>query len=172
MTNTVSFVSNHVLATVTGEVDGALEGTYKEYASKTTLASDSVSTLGEWQVNADEHTHVRFASELQPILLTITIRNNSLERALSFELSGFLYEAWNGVNLGEMNITRGVTYSIDNAAPVNNALYTSQIVNVEPTKTAVIVISLEITDTGISVNDFDNSFTMILSNVPNGEVGG
>lgn len=161
-----------MLATVTGEVDGALEGTYKEYASKTTLASDSVSTLGEWQVNADEHTHVRFASELQPILLTITIRNNSLERALSFELSGFLYEAWNGVNLGEMNITRGVTYSIDNAAPVNNALYTSQIVNVEPTKTAVIVISLEITDTGKSVNAFDNSFTMILRNVPNGEGGG
>ena len=161
VTNTVSFVSEHVLATVVGTVSGAEDKTFLYYAETTTTAQDAEGKLGTWQVGDS----VRFAQEDGPIVLTINITNNSSERSLSFDLFGFSYSAWNGINLDNTNITREVTYWVTNATPIVAATYVSGQVVVEPTKVATIEISLSVHNTGKSVNAFNNSFTMILRNI-------
>jgi len=164
VTNTVDFVSIHVLSTVTGTVTGAKTGTFTNYGPVSTLAGDPEGTLGTWAIGSA----TEFAVETEPIVITLTIVNNSDERSLSFELSGQAYTGFNGTNLGDTNIDRTCVYSINNLAPITNATYTSGAINVEALKTATIVITLDISDNGKSVTAFDNSFSTTLRNV--GEV--
>lgn len=165
VTNTISFVSDHVLATVVGTVSNAMEGSFINYASTTTTASDDNGVLGTWEVG----DNMQFASEDNEILVTLTITNNSLERSFSFELSGQKYSAWNGEDLDNTNVDRFVSYSINNENPVTNKRYLGGQVRVEPRKVAVIVISVGVHDTAKSVNNFNNSFTLDLRNLGEGE---
>ena len=174
VTNTVSFVSQHVLATVTGWVTGAYEGSFTDYTEltrgegkTTTTADDDDGVLGTWEIG----DNMQFANENAPIFVNITVKNNSLERRLSFELIGYQYGAWNGIDLGDKNIDRAVTYSIDNEVPASGT-YAGGEAQVEPLATATIVIRLDITNTGKSVSAFDNSFTMKLRNIGENTVYG
>jgi len=161
VTNTVDFTSIHVLSTVTGTVTGAEEGTFTNYGPVSTLAGDPEGKLGTWAIGSA----TEFANEQEPIVVTLTIVNNSDERSLSFELSGQAYTGFNGTNLGGTNIDRTCVYSINNASAITNATYTSGAINVEALKTATIVMTLDISDNGKSVTAFDNSFIATLRNV-------
>ncbi|MFA6860611.1 MAG: leucine-rich repeat domain-containing protein [Clostridia bacterium] len=161
VTNTVDFTSIHVLSTVSGTVTGAEEGTFTNYGPVSTLAGDEEGKLETWAIGSA----LEFANETEPVVVTLTIVNNSDERALSFELSGQAYEAFNGTNLGDTNIDRTCVYSINNATPVTNATYTSGAISIESLKTATIVMTLDISDNGKSVTGFNNSFSMTLRNV-------
>ena len=176
ITNTVSFVSEHVLATVTGEVTGALaetftnynEGTVGEGKTTTTDTRADTNQLGDWNIGTD----MQFFDENAPIYITITVINNSAERPLSFELTGYYYDAWNGSNLGDKNITRGVTYAITDGEGEISGVYAGGEAQVQPLEKATIVIRLDITDTGKSVTAFNNSFIMILRNIGANDVYG
>jgi len=161
VTNTVDFTSIHVLSTVSGTVTGAKAETFANYGPVSTLAGDEEGKLGTWAIGSA----MEFADETEPIVITLTIVNNSDERSLSFELSGQAYSAFNGTNLGDTNIDRICVYSINNATPVTNATYTSGAINIEALKTATIVMTLDISDNGKSVTAFNNSFSAILRNV-------
>jgi len=164
ITNTVDFVSIHVLSTVTGSVTGAKIGTFEDYGPVITLAGDEEGKLGTWAIGSA----MEFADETEPIVITLTIVNNSDERSLSFELGGQAYAGFNGTNLGDTNIDRTCIYSISNATPITNATYTSGAINVEPLKTATIVMTLDISDNGKSVTAFNNNFAVTLRNVETG----
>ncbi|MFA6860616.1 MAG: leucine-rich repeat domain-containing protein, partial [Clostridia bacterium] len=125
------------------------------------LAGDEEGKLGTWAIGSA----MEFADETEPIVITLTIVNNSDERSLSFELSGQAYSAFNGTNLGDTNIDRTCVYSINNATPITNATYTSGAINVEALKTATIIMTLEISDNGKSVTAFNNGFSATLRNV-------
>jgi len=161
VTNTVDFTSIHVLSTVTGTVTGAKTDTFTNYGPVSTLAGDPEGKLGTWAIGSA----MEFANETEPVVITLTVVNNSDERSLSFELSGESYGAFNGTNLGDTNIDRTCVYSIDNATPITNATYTSGAINVEALKTATIVMTLDISDNGKSVTAFDNSFSTTLRNI-------
>ncbi|MFA6860613.1 MAG: leucine-rich repeat domain-containing protein [Clostridia bacterium] len=164
VTNTVNFTSIHVLSTVTGTVAGAKAETFANYGPVSTLAGDEEGKLGTWAIGSA----MEFADETEPIVITLTIVNNSDERSLSFELSGQAYAGFNGTNLGDTNIDRTCVYSINNATPVTNATYTSGTINIEALKTATIVMTLDISDNGKSVTAFNNSFSATLRNVGEG----
>ncbi|MFA6860727.1 MAG: leucine-rich repeat domain-containing protein, partial [Clostridia bacterium] len=159
--NTVDFTSIHVLSTVTGTVTGAKAETFVNYGPVSTLAGDPEGKLGTWAIGSA----MEFANETEPIIITLTVVNNSDERSLSFELSGDSFGEFNGTNLGGTNIDRTCVYSINNATPTTNATYTSGAINVEALKTATIVMTLDISDNGKSVTAFDNSFSTTLRNV-------
>jgi len=162
ISSTINFTSSHVLSTVTGTVTGAKEGTFENYGPISTVGEDSEEKLGSWQIGAME-----FADETSPITLTLTIVNDSEERSLSFELSGQSYSTFNGTNLENTNIDRACKYSINNMVPVTNATYINGYINVEPLKTATIIMTFDINDIGKNVNNFNSSFTTILRNVAN-----
>ncbi|MFA6860535.1 MAG: leucine-rich repeat domain-containing protein [Clostridia bacterium] len=159
--NTVDFISIHVLSTVTGTVTGAKAETFANYGPVSTLAGDPEGKLGTWAIGSA----MEFANETEPIVITLTIVNNSDERSLSFELSGQAYDAFNGTNLGGTNIDRTCVYSINNASPITNATYTSGAITVEALKTATIVTTLDISDNGKSVTAFNNGFSTTLRNI-------
>ena len=162
--NTVDFTSIHVLSTVTGNVTGAKAETFANYGPVSTLAGDEEGKLGTWAIGSA----MEFTDETEPIVITLTVVNNSDERSLSFELNGQAYESFNGTNLGNTNIDRTCVYSINNATPIINTTYTSGTINVEALKTATIVITLDISDNGKSVTAFNNSFSATLRNVGEG----
>lgn len=180
-----------MLATVTGEVTGAFAGTYNNYnagtvaegKSNTTTAEDDDGILGAWAIG----THVEFAQETAPMFITIIVVNNSAERPFSFELTDYNYNAWNGTNLYSLinepdeegnrtytNMNRVVTYTIkdEGGVPLASGGYAGGQAEVAPLATATIIIQLNITDTGRSINGFDNSFTMTLTNLGANDVYG
>ncbi|MFA6860647.1 MAG: leucine-rich repeat domain-containing protein [Clostridia bacterium] len=161
VSNTIDFTSIHVLSTVTGTVTGAKAETFANYGPISTLAGDSEGKLGTWAIGSA----MEFVDETQSITITLTIVNNSDERSLSFELSNQVYSAFNGTNLGNSNIDRTCVYSINNLTPITNETYVSGTIEVESLKTATIVMTLDISDNGKSVNSFDNSFSLTLRNM-------
>lgn len=160
VSNTISFVSTHVLATVTGIVTGAQEGSYINYYDTTTTPNDTERKLGTWNVG----NNIMFLSNSTPIIITIAITNNSKERSLSFELYGYQYSAWNGRNLEGTNITRIVTYKVDDGEAATFQSYGSGQVRVLPRTTAFIKIDLSVYNASQSVSHFDNSFSLHLRN--------
>ncbi|MFA6860256.1 MAG: leucine-rich repeat domain-containing protein [Clostridia bacterium] len=165
--NTVDFTSIHVLSTVSGSVSGAKADTFANYGPVSTLAGDAEGKLGSWAIGSA----MEFDEEIEPIVITLTIVNNSDERSLTFELNNQSYTDFNGVNLGNTNIDRTCKFSINNSVPVENVSYISGEIAVEPLKTATIVLTLKISDTGKSVNSFNNAFNTTLRNVAKPLVG-
>jgi len=161
VTNTIDFVSVHVLATVTGTVTGAMEGSYTNYAATTTLAGEEDGKLGTWAIGDT----MEFDDETENIEITISILNNSIERSLSFEIGNQVQSVLNGVDIDDTNINRTVFYSINNTVPILDETYAGGAVEVEVGATAVIVIVLQITNTEKSVTAFNNAFTLTLRNV-------
>lgn len=161
VTNVINFTSIHVLATVTGVVEGAQEGTYTNYGPTSTLATDAEGKLGAWNIG----DNTQFVDETENIEITITVLNNSTERSLSFEISDQAQTALVGVDLDDTNINRAVYYSINNATPVTDEAYAGGEVEVEAGATAVITFVIQITNTQGSVFAFDNRFNFTLRNV-------
>ena len=159
VSNTVSFVSDHVLATVNGTITGA-EGAAEFGAERKATAADSVTNiLGEWEIG-----NISFANELVPIEIILTIQNDSAERFFTFEI-----DFANAVEQQD-NVIRTVTYTATSSEMlVENATYLSGAkVRVDKMTLATIVVSLEVADTGKSVHEFNNSFSVTLRNL--GEV--
>lgn len=172
--NTVSFVSKHVLARVTGHVDGAHAGDdiVLSYGTEETGPNDS--QLAPWQITENDATLV-FQDENKPINIFIMLQNYSLERMFTFEIK---FEQSNLAN--ETNINRNVSffdayetsektltdyvvdYNAGNSQVVLNT-YTNA-VEVAKDTTKVVVITLEIDDTGKSVFGFNNNFEVTLRN--------
>lgn len=166
--NTVNFVSNHVLASIVGDVQGVAVNSELVLDYSETVGSNSEE--GYLQSKPWNIGDMRFFEETGTIEITITITNLSKERSFTFELLNNQYSAWNGEDLDGSNITRNVVYTTTNAAPVTNEEYTGGKVAVESEKEVEILITLEITNTGKSVDNFDNSFDIELQNVgANGE---
>ncbi|MFA6860589.1 MAG: hypothetical protein WCR30_04300 [Clostridia bacterium] len=160
VTNTVNFVSEHVLATVTGTVTNATGSA--DYAATSTLANEADGKLGTWAIG----TGITFTDETQLITITLTVVNNNLERAFSIGLSAFQYTTLNGPNLGTKNITRACSIAVAaNATPINIAAWEGAAQTVEVGSTAVVTITLDISDNGKEVDSFDNGFTVTLLNI-------
>ena len=170
ITNTVSFVSQHVLSTVTGWVTGAEKGSFTDYTEltrgegkTTTTADDDDGVLGTWVLG----DNMQFAHQDEPIIITITIQNNSAERYFTFELAQTAYSSFNGSPLDLTNINRSVVYScVSNSAIIANETYLDEAaIRVDAGTMLTVVITLSIADTGKSVFAFDNSFIITLRNL-------
>lgn len=178
VTNTVSFVSNHVLATVTGSVQGAEAGLGSVdlfYESITTSPTVNQNDLTPWEIG-----DIGFENENEPINIFILIQNNSLERYFTFEL------AFAEANISEnTNMSRVVNhfdgYTIENPSEIlindyiadyNNGAEQvalqpyaeNQKVTIELNTSKIVVVTLEIVDTGKSVTNFNNNFSVKLLN--------
>ena len=184
VTNTVSFVSDHVLAHVTGQVEGAKawEGGAVNwtYGTVTTNPTVNLNELDNWEIG-----HIDFFDENAPINIFILIENYSLERMFTFEL---VFNAVN--NQLTSNINRDVNYfdgynaeydlegyiaDYDlKSADVVLQSYGNGQEQVQASTAKIIVVTLSIANTGLSVNSFNNGFTVTLLNegTPTEQPGG
>lgn len=157
--NIIKFESKHVLATITGTVTGAVGHT--NYFSNST--DPDTLELEPWEIGSD----MTFADEEEPILITITIQNNSSERFFTIELSQIAHTSFYGQPLGTTNINRSVDYSVtlSNGSPISNVRYLDGAsITVDPTATATIVMTISIANRGKSILGFVNNFTATLRN--------
>ena len=166
ITNTVSFVSQHVLATVSGTIEGAT-GAAAFGDDRVTTANGDTSlegALGTWEIG-----DIGFASETAPIIITLTIHNDSAERFFTFELAQTgnpVYDSFYGAPLGDTNINREVTYTATSNGVTTTARYLDEsAIRVDANTTATIVFTLQVADTGKSVANFNNSFSVTLINL-------
>lgn len=156
--NTVNFVSNHVLASIVGDMEEATGDDMNAHYEGTVGADSPEDSFAPWNIG-----DVEFAEQDTDITIRIVITNLSKQRSLSFELVQTLHDSWNG-DLGTTNVTRTVNYATTNTPETNGEYHEGEVL-VQPEQVATIVITLAITDTGKSVDQFDNSFTLTLRNV-------
>ena len=174
ITNTVSFVSDHVLVHVTGQVEGAKawEGgaVNMTYGKVTTNPTVNLNELDNWEIG-----HIDFEKENAPINIFILIENYSLERMFTFELEFNMVNDVEDTNINrEVNYFNGYDaeydledYIIDYDSESEDVVlqsYGNGQVPVQPSTAKIIVVTLEIADTGLSVNSFDNAFSITLLN--------
>lgn len=166
--NTVSFVSNHVLATIDGTVTGATlatENTAGElaYNASVTNSSEGTNVFADWEIGA-----IDLADQDAPIIYTITITNNSLERAFTVEFAAVIAQ-WNFEDVTidapevEHNVDRAMTQSINGAEATT---WDGTEITVPAEGNVVVVITINIHDAGEEIATFDNGFTVTLNNVP------
>ncbi|MFA6860587.1 MAG: hypothetical protein WCR30_04290 [Clostridia bacterium] len=145
VTNSVSFVSEHVLATVTGWGSGAsLEvPIYSDYCTvdKNLTMVWNIGTLSP-------------ETDTSLIVLSILVRNDSSERYLA-------------VSYGSAFFTGQMEGNVTRICKVNNVDFVSgemEIGTINPTESMTIEISLTITDIGKNAH-FNNDFAIELINV-------
>jgi len=118
-----------------------------------------------------------FVNETAPINIFIMVQNYSLERVFNFEL---LFEEPNNFELTNMN--REVNYFdaygnsetslndyvddyYDDQVFITATPYTTGQVEVEINSTKILIITLQIVDTGKSITVFNNNFSITLSSI-------
>ena len=174
VTNTVSFVSDHVLAHVTGQVEGEKawdSGTVnRTYGKVTTNPTVGFNELDDWEIG-----HIDFFDENAPINIFIMIENYSLERMFTFELEFDTVNDPEDTNIDrDVNFFNGYhvendleAYIADYYNPENESIvlykYNGK-ENVEKETTKILVVTLSIVDTGLSVSSFNNAFSVTLLN--------
>ena len=174
VTNTVSFVSDHVLAHVTGQVEGAKVWDGGDvnwtYGKVTTTPTVNLNELDNWEIG-----HIDFFDENAPINIFILIENYSLERMFTFELEFNMVNDPEDTNIDrEVNYFNGYDAEYDledyiadydlSSEDVVLQSYGSGTVEVQASTAKIIVVTLGIADTGLSVNSFDNGFSITLLN--------
>ena len=174
VTNTVSFVSDHVLAHVTGQVEGAKVWDGGDvnwtYGKVTTTPTVNLNELDNWEIG-----HIDFFDENAPINIFILIENYSLERMFTFELVFNIVNDPEDTNINrEVNYFNGYDaeydledYIIDYDSESEDVVlqsYGNGQVSVQPSTAKIIVVTLGIANTGLSVNSFDNGFSITLLN--------
>lgn len=182
VSNTVNFVSNHVLATIVANVSGNAGDEIETYHGSVNAQDlgegeeQGVYDLETWAVG-----YLGFAHQDHPIVFTILITNDSAQRAIRLSVNGYFYQAMNGPNMYSLknpalpdeesnrnytNITRSLTYQ-------GQGMETPQVwdgiakaeYDIAPLATAKIEVQVKIVDAGLSVNGFINNFFVELNNV-------
>lgn len=151
----ISFTSDHVLATVSVSVSGSAQdatvnGT-GDYQKKFT-AADATAT---WE---KDNINLSFASQDEDITITITVKNDSTERALT--LTAETLPGVTGSNIGLVGDK--VQYNLNSAG---NKDLTASPITVPATQSVVITMTIELKDAGLSVTDGAWTAAFDLANV-------
>lgn len=173
VTNTVNFQSNHVLASIYGIVTeaSAFEGSttdleYGTVESEVQIpvtvdnSQDEENKFAAWEIGSIQPTDQDVA-----IVYTITITNMNTERYMfvvftTSDDSDWAIEAEEFPD-ADTNITRTISATND-LEPV--LLWDGVTpVQVEEGNVMVVTITVKITDPGVSVNPFNNGFTITLT---------
>ena len=153
----ISFTSDHVLATVSVSVSGSEQdatvngtGDYTHSFTSSTAAPNNT-----W---AKDDIDLSFASQDTDIVIKITVKNDSTERALTLTA-----ETLPGVTGSNIGLKGNVQYSVNSGAATN--LEADTPVPVPATQSVVITMTIELKDAGLSVTDGAWTAAFDLANV-------
>lgn len=151
----ISFTSDHVLATVSVSATGAKESStvngQGDYQKKFT-AADATATWTKDDID------LSFASQDTDIVITITVKNDSTERALTLTA-----ETLPDVTGSNIDLVGNVQYSVNSGAATDLAVDTP--VTVPATQSVVITMTIELKDAGLSVTNGAWTAAFDLANV-------
>ena len=151
----ISFTSDHVLATVSVSATGAKESStvngQGDYQKKFT-AADATATWTKDDID------LSFASQDTDIVITITVKNDSTERALTLTA-----ETLPGVTGSNIDLVGNVQYSVNSGVATDLAVDTP--VTVPATQSVVITMTIELKDAGLSVTNGAWTAAFALANV-------
>ena len=148
----ISFTASDVVATVSVSTSGAAEDATVNGTGAYTKSFTSADATAEWTKN---DINLTFASKDAPIVITITVTNDSDERALTLT-AGTLPSV-----TGD-NISATVQYDLNDAGAKN---LTTEAVTVPATQSVDIIMTISITDANASVTGSSWTADFTLANV-------